>query len=133
MKHGAWKNSESLLRSRTVGDPCILVVNFPYIPVIYTVYPPSDSSLRFMDHCPRNCHVPISDVIKGLYFDNTYAWVTRWNAEGQIVQVRAYLDSVLVAKAIFENEAPTNANYSTIRETIYAGPGPLPNLTAIVG
>lgn len=40
----------------------------------------------------------------GLKFDNTYAWVTRWNKDGKIVQVRAYLDSALVKQAIEENE-----------------------------
>jgi len=40
----------------------------------------------------------------GLKYDNTYAWVCRWNKDGQIVQVRAYLDSALVKQAIEENE-----------------------------
>ncbi|KAI9800039.1 MAG: hypothetical protein M1833_003568 [Piccolia ochrophora] len=40
----------------------------------------------------------------GLPFDNTYAWVTRWNTDERIVQVRAYLDSELVKEAIEQNE-----------------------------
>ncbi|KAI9879772.1 MAG: hypothetical protein M1830_007214 [Pleopsidium flavum] len=43
-------------------------------------------------------------LLVGLKFDNTYAWVTRWNKDGKIVQVRAYLDSALVKQALEENE-----------------------------
>ena len=43
----------------------------------------------------------------GLDFDNTYAWVLRFNEEGKVVQVRAYLDSALVQQAIVENECPS--------------------------
>lgn len=32
----------------------------------------------------------------GLDYNNTFAWATRWNTEGKIVQVRAYLDTALV-------------------------------------
>lgn len=32
----------------------------------------------------------------GLEYNNTFAWATRWNTEGKIVQVRAYLDTALV-------------------------------------
>lgn len=32
----------------------------------------------------------------GLPYNNTFAWATRWNTEGKIVQVRAYLDTALV-------------------------------------
>lgn len=59
----------------------------------------------------------------GAFFDNTYAWITRWNTEGQIIQVRAYLDSALVAKSVFENEIPTNSTFTTLRDTIVPGPG----------
>ncbi len=44
------------------------------------------------------------ELLAGLKFDNTYAWVTRWNKDAKIVQVRAYLDSALVKQAIEENE-----------------------------
>ena len=40
----------------------------------------------------------------GLAFDNTYAWVCRFDQPGKIVEVRAYLDSELVKRAIEENE-----------------------------
>jgi len=38
----------------------------------------------------------------GLRFDNRYCWVCRF-AEGTIVEVRAYLDSTLVARLFEEN------------------------------
>lgn len=63
------------------------------------------------------------DSYEGALFDNTYAWMTRWNNQGQIVQVRAYLDSALVAKSVFENEGPTNSTFTTVRDTLEPGPG----------
>jgi hypothetical protein len=71
-------------------------------------------------------------VTSGLHFDNTYAWVTSWDKNGMILQVRAYLDSALVAKAITENENTTNATYTTIRDVVYAGPGEIPDISAIL-
>jgi hypothetical protein len=41
----------------------------------------------------------------GLRFDNRYCWVCRF-ADGKIIEVRAYLDSALVARLFQEN--PTN-------------------------
>jgi len=38
----------------------------------------------------------------GMRFDNHYRWVTRWDG-GTIVQVRAYLDSALVAELFRQN------------------------------
>lgn len=38
----------------------------------------------------------------GLKFDNRYCWVMRFDGE-RIVEVRAYLDSALVARALAEN------------------------------
>lgn len=43
----------------------------------------------------------------GLKFDNTYAWCVRFDGNGTIVQVRAYLDSTMVKQAIEENECPS--------------------------
>ena len=43
----------------------------------------------------------------GLKFDNTYAWCVRFDEDGIIVEVRAYLDSWMVKQAIEENEAPS--------------------------
>ncbi|KAJ8604201.1 hypothetical protein MRB53_041914 [Persea americana] len=40
----------------------------------------------------------------GLKFDNTYAWVIKFNEERKIVLVRAYLDSLLVKQALEQNE-----------------------------
>lgn len=43
----------------------------------------------------------------GFKFDNTYAWCVRFNEEGVIVQVRAYMDSWMVKQAVEENECPS--------------------------
>ncbi|KAL1383499.1 hypothetical protein HDK64DRAFT_35936 [Phyllosticta capitalensis] len=47
----------------------------------------------------------------GLKFENTYAWCMRFNEEGQIVQVRAYLDSALIKQILEENEGPWVKSY----------------------
>jgi ketosteroid isomerase-like protein len=41
----------------------------------------------------------------GLRFDNRYCWVCRFDA-GEIVEVRAYLDSALVTRLFEENPLP---------------------------
>ena len=41
----------------------------------------------------------------GFKFDNTYAWCMRFDESGQVVEVRAYLDSQMVKQAIEENES----------------------------
>ncbi|CAF9941823.1 hypothetical protein IMSHALPRED_002919 [Imshaugia aleurites] len=64
---------------------------------------------------------PRLNLSSGLTFDNTYAWATRWDTQQQIVQVRAYLDSALVAKSIFENELSTNSTYHTPRTVLEPG------------
>lgn len=53
----------------------------------------------------------------GLFFDNRYAWATRWSKEGVIVEARAYLDSMLVNAAITLNEVGLFA-YSDLRNEI---------------
>ena len=40
----------------------------------------------------------------GLPFENAYAWVMRFDEDGTVREVRAYLDSALVKQAIEENE-----------------------------
>ncbi|KAK3067419.1 hypothetical protein LTS18_001130, partial [Coniosporium uncinatum] len=40
----------------------------------------------------------------GMEYNQTYCWCTRWNQEGKIVQVRAYLDTALVRDVIEGNE-----------------------------
>ncbi|WP_244818153.1 nuclear transport factor 2 family protein [Caballeronia sp. Lep1P3] len=47
-----------------------------------------------------------SDVraANGMHFDNRYCWVCRF-ANGYIVEVRAYLDSAMVAELLRENPA----------------------------
>lgn len=47
-------------------------------------------------------------VWEGLKFENTYAWVVRFDEEGKVVQVRAYLDSTLVKQGLEENECPSH-------------------------
>ena len=42
-----------------------------------------------------------TDYSPGENLDNRYAWVTRWSTQQQIVQVRAYTDSALVAKVTY--------------------------------
>lgn len=48
--------------------------------------------------------VAVAECKNGFQFDNTYAWCCRFDDEGTIVQVRAYLDSWKVREAIEENE-----------------------------
>ena len=43
----------------------------------------------------------------GLRFDNRYCWVCRFR-DGEFVEVRAYLDSALVARLFEENPIPDN-------------------------
>jgi ketosteroid isomerase-like protein len=40
----------------------------------------------------------------GMDYNQTYSWCVRWNDEGKIVQVRAYLDSALMRDVIEANE-----------------------------
>ncbi|RAL12610.1 nuclear transport factor 2 family protein [Aspergillus homomorphus CBS 101889] len=40
----------------------------------------------------------------GSRFDNRYAWVFRWNGQGTIEELRAYMDSALVERTIREIE-----------------------------
>ncbi len=49
------------------------------------------------------------------------------------MQVRAYLDSALVARAVTENEPSTNATFTTARNTLEPGPGGVPDLSDILG
>jgi ketosteroid isomerase-like protein len=50
----------------------------------------------------------VTDTFRlGLKFDNTYAWCMRFDEDGMIVEVRAYLDSWMVKQAIEENEVPS--------------------------
>jgi len=47
----------------------------------------------------------LATATNGLRFDNRYCWVCRF-AGGRIAQVRAYLDSALVARLFAENPLP---------------------------
>lgn len=38
-----------------------------------------------------------------MVYDNTYSWSTRWDG-GKIIEVRAYLDGLLLNQALTENE-----------------------------
>jgi len=42
--------------------------------------------------------------IAGMPYPQRYCWVVRFNDQGIIVQVRTYLDSALVQKALDENK-----------------------------
>jgi hypothetical protein len=57
----------------------------------------------------------------GLIYDNKFAWLTRWNTLGIIVEVRAYLDSALVHRAITENES-IEYTYTDQRPVLDPGP-----------
>ena len=37
----------------------------------------------------------------------SYAWIMRFDENGMIVQVRAYLDTALLKQALEENECPS--------------------------
>ena len=47
----------------------------------------------------------LSTALDGKPFANRYCWVCRFAGQ-TIVEVRAYLDSALVARLLAENEAP---------------------------
>ncbi len=47
----------------------------------------------------------LSTALNGEPFDDTYCWIVHFS-NGTIVEVRAYLDSVLVQRLIDENEPP---------------------------
>jgi len=49
----------------------------------------------------------LSTALNRKPFDNRYCWVTRFS-NGNIVEVRAYLDSALVQQLIDENERPSS-------------------------
>lgn len=51
-----------------------------------------------------SCRAASADWIAGFKFDNTYAWCMRFDDEGQVAEVRAYLDSEMVKEAIEANE-----------------------------
>lgn len=63
----------------------------------------------------------LTSFMIGLKYDNRFMWVTRWNTEGIIVEVRAWLDSALVYKAITENESP-EYTYTDQRTALEPGP-----------
>jgi len=42
-----------------------------------------------------------------MLYDNTYSWSTRWK-EGKIVEVRAYLDGLLLNRALEGNGENTS-------------------------
>ncbi len=48
--------------------------------------------------------VALSHTNHNVLFDNHYCWVTTFNDKGEIVRVRAYLDSALVADVIVTEE-----------------------------
>lgn len=57
----------------------------------------------------------------GLKYDNKFAWVTRWNTDGVMVEVRGYVDSALIYKAITENESG-EYTYTDKRDVLMPGP-----------
>jgi len=59
-------------------------------------------------HCAGNIATvemrSLSTANNGKPFDNKYCWVTYFNEDLQVIKVRAYLDSALVAMVLAENE-----------------------------
>jgi ketosteroid isomerase-like protein len=45
-----------------------------------------------------------SKAKNGMDYNQTYAWCVRWNEDGKIVQVRAYLDTALLRDVVETNE-----------------------------
>jgi uncharacterized protein len=60
-------------------------------------------------------------MLNGMPFVNQYSWSTRWNEDTEIVEVRAYVDSALVARVVTQNEAITASDFTTERTVIYDG------------
>lgn len=54
----------------------------------------------FFSHSRR---LGTKNAIVGMPYPQRYAWVMRFDERGVIVQVRAYLDSALVQKAVESN------------------------------
>lgn len=64
----------------------------------------------------------------GLIYDNKFAWITRWDTQGFIVETRGYLDSALVYRAITENES---GEYTYSDERTVLAPGPVGSNCAV--
>lgn len=37
----------------------------------------------------------------GERYDNEYAWITRWNSEGRIVEIRSYFDTLMAEHVLY--------------------------------
>jgi hypothetical protein len=70
-------------------------------------------------HLSKELNLLMSEI--GLFYDNRFAWISRWNLDWKIVEMRAYLDSFLVNKAITENESG-QSNYTMLRTALIPGP-----------
>lgn len=60
-------------------------------------------------------------VCLGLLYDNRFAWISRWNTDWKIVEMRAYLDSYLIYQALAQNELG-QYNYTMERTALVPGP-----------
>ena len=60
-------------------------------------------------------------LIKGRTYDNRFAWVTRWNTDAVIVELRGYLDSALIYQVVTEGESG-EFTYTDERNTLRPGP-----------
>jgi len=69
----------------------------------------------------RKGYKGLTTGVTGLRYDNTFSWITRWDARGIMVEVRSWLDSALVAQAITENESPVYT-YTNQRTALEPGP-----------
>jgi ketosteroid isomerase-like protein len=78
-------------------------------------------NLYYLQECSCYERNTAKTLYIGLIYDNKFAWLTRWNTLGIIVEVRAYLDSALVQRAITENES-VEYNYTDQRLVLAPGP-----------
>lgn len=67
-------------------------------------------------------------LMTGLIYDNKFAWITRWNTQGFIVETRGHLDSALVYRAITENES---GEYTYTDQRAMLDPGPVGSNCAV--
>ena len=58
-------------------------------------------------------------------------WVTKWNTEEQMIQIRTYIDSTISQRMLHENEVWWNATYRLERPKFLPGPAGMPNMTEL--
>lgn len=88
---GGTYRSRDEFRAKTFGRlGRIMDPEHPVHPVVHNVVGGGDDEWAMVEMTNT------SKTKTGLDYNNTFCWATRWNEEGKIVQVRAYLDTALV-------------------------------------